>query len=152
MLTYVWRKVIKYRGWKVPILEVESKIMELTYVSEAVVLAVQVADGASEVGVLIRVEPDQESAMSGRIDLKLLRADLSNRMPAFQMPTVFRLLKIEESVPRTPSGKVIRKGATSLYFSFQAGSGTYSEDVEIWNSGSMIGKAHKAWDWGGLQT
>ncbi|KAF1821336.1 acetyl-CoA synthetase-like protein [Dissoconium aciculare CBS 342.82] len=142
-------EVIRVSGSKVPIPAVERALFRLEYVFEAFVVAVADPAVVSRVAVLIRARNPQM-----QLDLETLREDLSAHVPAFMLPSIIRVLREGEEVPRTASGKVNRAKLAESFFprSVESSMRGMYENVEIgpatidWKSRGP----RKMWDTGGV--
>jgi malonyl-CoA/methylmalonyl-CoA synthetase len=142
-------EVIRVSGSKVPIPAVERALFRLEYVFEAFVVAVVDPAVVSRVAVLIRARNPQM-----QLDLETLREDLSAHVPAFMLPSIIRVLREGEEVPRTASGKVNRAKLAESFFprSVESSMRGMYENVEIgpatidWKSRGP----RKMWDTGGV--
>jgi AMP-binding enzyme/AMP-binding enzyme C-terminal domain/Phosphopantetheine attachment site len=93
---------VKIRGYRVEPGEVEAALTALPGVAEAVVVAAEDPGGGQRlVGYVAPADPAQPPTTSG------LRAGLRQRLPDYLIPGVFVVL---EGLPRTPSGKLDRRG------------------------------------------
>ncbi|KAA8652871.1 uncharacterized protein ATNIH1004_001780 [Aspergillus tanneri] len=135
--------VIRTKGHRISILEVESQLIALPYVSEGYVLEAADRDG-DRVAALIRLRPDVLKSPS----VRQLRIDLHRTLYAFQLPTALRFLRDGEDVPRTDTGKLIRRRAAQTYFAPREDY-SYPDEVETCDWHEEVGDGVKAWDWGG---
>ncbi|CAG8932828.1 unnamed protein product [Penicillium salamii] len=136
---------IKFRGYRVPIIELETRLNEVPAVVEAFVVPVPDENFGFRVGVLIHFDSKKADQT---LCLQYIRSQLSENVPMFMMPTALRALGPDDTVPRTPSGKLIRKAAAEKYF-LRTESPGISDDVEVWIIKAEELQARKAWDWGG---
>jgi crotonobetaine/carnitine-CoA ligase len=88
---------IRVRGENVSPTDLEEAVCELDEVLEAVAYAVPGEFGEDEIKLDLRA--------SGALDLVVLHAELTRRLPAFMVP---RYLEQREDFPRTPTAKVER--------------------------------------------
>ncbi len=86
---------MKVRGFRVELGEVEAALADLEGVREAAVTVRGEGGAARLVGYLIH---------PGELDTERLRAALSERLPAYMVPTLVRI----DALPRTPNGKIDR--------------------------------------------
>ncbi|KAH8433377.1 class I adenylate-forming enzyme family protein [Aspergillus melleus] len=137
---------IRTKGHRITIFEVESEIMKLPYVSEGYIFGAPDRDG-DRLAALIRLEP---TALKSRNtpDLRQLRVDLHKNLYAFQLPVALRFLRDGEDVPRTDTGKLIRRHTVAQYF-VPNEDFTYGSDVETCDWNEPVADGVKAWDWGG---
>jgi malonyl-CoA/methylmalonyl-CoA synthetase len=140
-------KVFKFYTYKVPRLLVESRLLALPYLTEGYVLPVQDPQCDSRVAVLIRT-----NAKADKVDLGKIRSDLSVQLPAYQLPTVLRVLRDDETVPRTWSDKTAMAKAINLFFPQDAEQNMVGTDVEVMDVGDfMKAKTQKMWDLSGMR-
>ncbi|KAJ6001526.1 NRPS-like protein biosynthetic cluster [Penicillium canescens] len=136
---------IKFRGYRVPVIELETRLNEVSAVVEAYVVPVPDENYGYRVGVLIHFDSKKANEALG---MQYIRSRLSNQVPMFMMPTALRVLASGDTVPRTASGKLIRKAAAEKYFLRTDGPGL-ADDVEAWSIKAEELRARRAWDWGG---
>ncbi|KNG91516.1 hypothetical protein ANOM_000011 [Aspergillus nomiae NRRL 13137] len=119
----------RYYGYKVPIQLVEIHINELPYIHEVVFSPPEAA---------------------GKKNLNAIRADLSDKLAAYQLPTVLRILQTGEEIPKAAvSGKFLRKQAVGQFFPTSQDFELLS-NVEVWDENTAQTGSRKAWDWAGL--
>ncbi|OJD33681.1 amp-binding enzyme [Diplodia corticola] len=138
---------VRFHGFKVPVVEVEMRLLELPFISQACIVSVPDGDASTRVAALVRFNGDGLSQ-----GLAELREELSATLAQYKLPTALRVLQPSEKFPVTFTGKVLRKKVVEQYFPTM---GTYElpRDVELWDlrSKGQQGAPHKAWDWAGLQ-
>lgn len=128
-----------------PVIELETRLNEVPAVVEAHVVPVPDEKSGYRVGALIHFDSKNTNEALG---MQYIRSQLSDILPMFMIPTVLRVLTPGDTVPRTASGKVIRKAAAEKYFLRTDGPGL-ADDVEVWLLKAEELRARKAWDWGG---
>lgn len=139
--------VFKFYTYKVPRLVVESRLLALPYLTEGYVLPIQDPQCDSRVAVLVRTNDKAD-----KVDLGKIRTDLSVQLPAYQLPTVLRVLKDHETVPRTWSDKTAMAKAINLFFPQDADQNVVGADVEVMDIGNfMKAKTQKMWDLSGMR-
>lgn len=69
----------------------------------------------ARVGLLVRFDPTAHSHKK-TFDLGYVRAHLSDKLADYKIPTVMRVLKEDESVLRTQTGKLIRNKTSQKFF------------------------------------
>lgn len=138
---------VRYRGFKVPIVEVEIRLMELPFISEACIVSIPDKDASTRVAALVRFRHD----FSGG-NLVTVREHLSDKLLHYKLPTALRVLRKGEEIPLTVSGKVIRRRVVEQYFPL-TGCCQLPADVELWDIHDEQKKdgPRRAWDWAGLQ-
>lgn len=74
-------------------------------------------------------------------------------MPAYQLPTVLRVLGEGEVVPRTWSDKVALGEVVGRFFGGDGmGDGIRDGEVEVWDVGGfMRGETERMWDLAGMR-
>ncbi|MEM1145752.1 MAG: AMP-binding protein, partial [Pseudomonadota bacterium] len=97
---------VKVRGFRVELEEVESALLSINSVREAVALALTGENGGAHLCAVIVCDPAVE------ITERLLRSDLHHRLPPYAIPSE---LHLASSLPRTPTGKIDRKALTLRY-------------------------------------
>ncbi|KAJ6000799.1 hypothetical protein N7481_001208 [Penicillium waksmanii] len=142
--------IINCAGVKTPILDVETGLSKLEYISEACVLPVKDPKTGNRVAALVRTRLDRS-----QLTLQVLRKDLASHLPAFQLPTVLRVLGDQEHIPRTISGKVARQEANTLYFPQNAVDPSLEnlpQEVQLDNFDPKAQlRSRRMWDTGGVQ-
>jgi amino acid adenylation domain-containing protein len=96
---------VKIRGYRVELKEIESVLGAYAGVREVVVIAREQAreNGPADRHLAAYVVPSREQAPTG----SELRAYLKQKLPDYMVPSAFVLL---EAMPKTPNGKVDRRG------------------------------------------
>ncbi|KAI0132399.1 acyl-CoA synthetases/AMP-acid ligases II [Xylariales sp. AK1849] len=138
---------VRFHGYKVPTLEVESCLLELPFISEACVVSVPDRDASTRVAAIVRFTDGFRSG-----SLTMVREQLSRCLLQYKLPTALRVLKDGEELPLTVSGKVMRRRVMDTFFPVSANC-ELPADVEIWDihDKKINGGPRKAWDWAGLQ-
>lgn len=122
---------VKIRGYLVDLTEVESILLGLDSVKEAIVLARE--DDGDETRLVAYLTPTGSSSST----ISELRQELSKLVPSYMIPSAFVMM---ESFPSTPSGKIDRRALPppsqerpELDVPFEApGSQIEKELSEIW--------------------
>lgn len=104
-LYYVARKdkQIKYKGYRIELLEIEKNLYKLGYVEKAVAVAKQNIEG--KVTKIIAFIKLKENAIKNEIEIK---KDISTKLPQYMCPTI----KIIERFPLNRNGKIDEKKLT----------------------------------------
>lgn len=136
--------VIRYHGLRVPIHEVEARLVQLPYVSEAYVVAATYGY-KRQVAALIRA-----SSPNAAISLLQIRLDLQDRLQAYKLPTLMRILQDNEQVVETKSGKPRRDTIAKQYFPISDDEPLPAGFEVCDPSLKFAGSTRKAWDWGGM--
>lgn len=103
--------IIKSGGYKISALDVEREILGLPYIGEVIVVRVPDEEFGERVAAVVTLregQPIQELSISK------LREDLRHSMAGYKMPTLLRVLR--EDLPKTASGKVLKKVLTPQLF------------------------------------
>jgi malonyl-CoA/methylmalonyl-CoA synthetase len=95
-------------------MRVESNLQDLSYISEACVCAVPDRDATELCAAVVRLRDGNLAAQQSV--LHRIRADLSEVLPAYMLPTIIRVMKDEEVVPKTQSGKIVRRFVAKRFF------------------------------------
>jgi amino acid adenylation domain-containing protein len=106
LLVHLWRKdfQVKIRGYRVELAEVESTLLTLDNIKEAVVVGRE--DQALEKRLVAYVVPDRMPAPS----TTTLRCALREKLPDYMVPAAFVVL---DAMPLTPNGKVDRNALSA---------------------------------------
>ncbi len=104
-LYYVARKdkQIKYKGYRIELLDIEKNLYKLGYVEKAVAVAKQNIEG--KVTKIIAFIKLKENAIKNEIEIK---KDISTKLPQYMCPTI----KIIERFPLNRNGKIDEKKLT----------------------------------------
>ena len=128
-------------------MQVESHLTSLPYVAEGYILPVEDPQCDTRVAALVRFQDSSDN-----IDLHTIRKDLSNDMPAYQLPTVLRVLRDHETVPRTWSDKTAMMKAIHLFFPQDSEARLCGEATEVLDvSQFMKAATTKMWDLSGMR-
>jgi malonyl-CoA/methylmalonyl-CoA synthetase len=123
--------------------EVETRLVELEYVSEACIVSIPDKDASTRIAAVIRFQPGCYK------DLSTVREALSDKLSQYKLPTAMRVLQPDEEIPATVIGKVIRRKVVQRYFP-STGSYELPPGVETWDINQKSSQP-KPWDWAGLQ-
>ena len=104
-LYYVARKdkQIKYKGYRIELLDIEENLYKLGYVEKAVAVAKQNKEG--KVTKIIAFIKLKENAVKNEIEIK---KDISTKLPQYMCPTI----KIIDKFPLNRNGKIDEKKLT----------------------------------------
>ncbi|KAL6862070.1 acyl-CoA synthetase-like protein [Trichoderma novae-zelandiae] len=144
---------IRFHEYTISVLELEQRLMDLSYISEAHVLPVRDRGAGGLVAALVR--PCKQAADEERheIDLGAIREDLARAgVVSYKLPTILRLLQEGEQVPSTASGKAQKKEALRRYFGIvDCMPDQYTQEgVEYWGNKLDLDTSSRLFDWGGL--
>ncbi|KAF7585837.1 hypothetical protein BBP40_010035 [Aspergillus hancockii] len=135
---------VRFYGYKVPIVEVETCLSELPFVVEACIVSIPDKDAATRVAAVARF---QLGFVEG--NLQTIRDALSHKLSQYKLPTALRVLGEGEEIPKTIIGKVMRRKVVQQYFTLTEHYG-FPADVETYDINQKLDQV-KAWDWAGLQ-
>jgi malonyl-CoA/methylmalonyl-CoA synthetase len=146
---------IRFRQLRISILAVESSLLKLPYISEACVLAVPHREARQLCGAVVRFQKGSFFEPSALTALARIRADLAGSLAPFMLPMVLSVLREGQELPRTHSGKVVKRNVSrdclgvTEWFSAEA----VAPGVEFWGSDlPQVDEAEaKLWDRGGMQ-
>ena len=128
-------------------MHVETYLIALPYVAEGYILPVEDPHCDTRVAALVRFHDGPNE-----IDLHTLRKDLSKDLPAYQLPTVLRVLRDHEMVPRTWSDKTAMMKAIHMFFPQDSEDRLCGEATEVLDiSQFMKAKTTKMWDLSGMR-
>ena len=128
-------------------MHVETHLVALPYIAEGYILPLEDPQCDTRVAALVRFHNGTD-----KIDLHTLRKDLSKDMPAYQLPTVLRILRDHETVPRTWSDKTAMKKAIQMFFPQDSEDRLCGEATEVLDiSLFMKAETKKMWDLSGMR-
>ena len=139
--------------------DIEEQIALLPSIAEVMILGVHDSTLTEHVGAIIKPRSSHADTVTTTTDstdspttLATLRAALTahNLLPIYKLPTVLRVLRDEELIPSTATGKRSKALATKMYFPPDWPS--LCEDVQVWEPSREKPEwmPKKAWDWAGL--
>ncbi|EKJ71870.1 hypothetical protein NXS19_013828 [Fusarium pseudograminearum] len=134
---------IRSGPFKIPIVEVETRLSEVSFVTEACIVSIPDRDVGNRVAALVRFRPGFDG------NLAIIRDALSEDLALYNLPTALRVLAPGEVIPATDAGKVVRQNVVQQYFT-PTGDYELALSVEVWDLSQKQQKA-KAWDWNGVQ-
>jgi malonyl-CoA/methylmalonyl-CoA synthetase len=134
---------------KIPIIMVETCLMNLPYVAEACIVGVADYAKMQLCGAVIRLHQQ----MTLPITLTQIRSDLAPSLVPYMLPTLLRILREGEELPRNGSGKVMRSQVLQEYFGKGDGvmTSTVPADVEQCSPPTFELEGAKPWYASGLQ-
>ncbi|KAF5530140.1 acetyl synthetase [Fusarium mexicanum] len=146
---------IRFRQLRISILAVESSLLKLPYISEACVLAIPHREARQLCGAAVRFQKGCFAEPGALTVLARIRADLAGSLAPFMLPTVLAVLGEGQQLPRTHSGKVMKRDVlrdcfgVAEWFSAE----TMASGVEFWGSDlpHVDEAGAKLWDRGGMQ-
>ncbi|KAI1177403.1 hypothetical protein F4777DRAFT_596605 [Nemania sp. FL0916] len=140
---------VRFHGYKISIVEVETRLAELPLVTEACIVSIPDSGASTRVAAVVRFAPNYKQVGN----LASIRNALSEHLAEYKLPTALRVLAPHEEIPATVVGKVIRRKVVERYF-VPPGGGDYdavAPGVEVWDIGKKSERSVRAWDWAGLQ-
>ncbi|KAJ4854632.1 AMP-binding enzyme domain-containing protein [Trichoderma breve] len=103
--------IIKSGGYKISALDIERELLNLSYISEAMVVGVPDEEYGQRVAAAITLRDDYQEPS---LRLEKLRADLRSRLAGYKLPTILRVVK---DFPKSASGKVVKRVLGKQLFS-----------------------------------
>jgi malonyl-CoA/methylmalonyl-CoA synthetase len=146
LLTKFSTAVIRRGGLWISLQEVEDRLVQLAYISEAYVVKANY-NCTQQAAAVVRV-----STITDSVNLFKIRKNLHDALPKYKLPTLLRILQEDELIPETSTGKVNRKMIGEKYFPLSV-DGPLPPDVEFWDGkgeDEEVDFPRKAWDWGGM--
>jgi len=96
-------------------LDIEREILGLPYISEVMTVGVSDVEFGQRVGAVVSLRQDRIQCLEDRqLTLDRLRKDLRGKLAGYKMPTLLRV--VEGELPKTASGKVLKKILGPKYF------------------------------------
>ncbi|MGH6971319.1 MAG: class I adenylate-forming enzyme family protein, partial [Caulobacteraceae bacterium] len=108
------KDVIIRGGENIYCAEVEAALLEHPLVKDAAVVGLPHPDYGEEVAAIVQARAEH----AGTDLASILAADLAAGLAKFKIPTVFRI--VEEDLPRTATGKVLKREIRETYFQREA--------------------------------
>ncbi|KAK0724102.1 hypothetical protein B0H67DRAFT_640675 [Lasiosphaeris hirsuta] len=145
---------ISFRFYRIPALTVEAAILALPYVRDACVLGVPFHESKQLCGAVVKV---RRNGPQGEVGLERVRADLGGVVPKYMLPVVLRVVAEDEQIPRTHSGKPIKKWILCELLSTKEWfvADEVPKGVEYCGcddpSSAGENRARNPWDYGGMQ-
>ncbi|KAB8263439.1 hypothetical protein BDV32DRAFT_136076 [Aspergillus pseudonomiae] len=152
-LVYVFGRasqdIIRFSGWKVLAPEVESELAKHPLVSEAIVFGIQDTSAGQLVAALVVIGGDDSDKTS--LDLPSVRRWLAveRRMNAYKLPTVLRVVRKNQALPMTLSGKFIKRKIRDIFFSQEELDSGRVQVHDLSTQEPDIG--NRPFDWAGIQ-
>lgn len=101
---------IAFANSRISALKVERHLMGLPYIAEACAVAVPVDENKQLCGAVVRLKDGTKTTLTR------IRADLQADLDATMLPTVLRHLPPHEELPRTATGKPIKRQVIEDFF------------------------------------
>ncbi|RYO82542.1 hypothetical protein DL766_000305 [Monosporascus sp. MC13-8B] len=146
--------LFKFYTYKVPRGKVEAALTALPYVAEGYIMPVADPQCDTRTAALVRFHKNDNDIDDKRVDLQAIRNDLATNMglPAYQLPTVLRVLGEHESVPRTWSDKTAMMKAVHMFFPLDSEDRICGEETEVLDvSDFMKMQTAKLWELSGMR-
>ncbi|KNG90486.1 hypothetical protein ANOM_001221 [Aspergillus nomiae NRRL 13137] len=140
---------VRFHEYTISIPELESQLLDLSYITDAYVLPVKDHGAGGLVAALVRLQKQEGESTT----LKQIRDDLAaTNLPSYKLPTLLRVLQNEEQVPLTSSDKVLKKECLRKFFHISEYiPDPYAvEGVEYWGNQLDLATSSRVFDWGGL--
>ncbi len=119
---------VKIRGFRIELGEIESKLLQNEFITDAILLVKEDADGNKELAAYIVAEKE--------MTVLEIRQHLSSQLPDYMIPSYFIQL---EKLPLTSNGKIDRKALTKITGEVKSGisfeeptNSTEERLLEIW--------------------
>jgi malonyl-CoA/methylmalonyl-CoA synthetase len=133
--------IIKSGGYKISALDIEREILSLPYISEVMVVGVTDEEFGQRVAAVLSLQEEElgcdffDSHGDGTILLTIddLRRDLRKRLAGYKLPTLLKV--VEGDLPKTASGKVLKKVLGAKYFPDDYES---CPGVQIWRAPTKV--------------
>ncbi|KAJ5154986.1 uncharacterized protein N7500_010425 [Penicillium coprophilum] len=136
--------VIRCYGLWVPLQEVEARLAELPYISEAYVVPVEF-NCIQQIAALVRL-----TNVKVPPSLLNIRGDLQDKLQKYKLPTLLRILRNGERILQSASGKVMRKEIVESHFQTSI-EGELPREVDFCDAKAKATSGRrKAWDWAGM--
>ncbi|KAM0345634.1 hypothetical protein ACHAPU_006288 [Fusarium lateritium] len=130
-----------------PRTQVEASLTALPYILEGYILPVADPHCDTRVAALVRLQDGSE-----KINLERIRLDLSDELPAYQLPTLLRVLGKHEAVPRTWSDKLAMRKVIQQFFPQDSNDLLITDGIQVTDIGEfMRRKTTKLWDLSGMR-
>lgn len=131
--------IIKSGGYKISALDVERELLSLSYISEAMVVGVPDDEFGQRVAAAVVMRSDalaqkfyaENNRDPRTLHIRDLRADVRKRLAGYKLPTLLRVVTGE--IPKSPTGKVVKKSLAPMYFPPDATGGENGE-VQVWRT------------------
>ena len=130
---------------------VERGLTDLPYISEACVIGVPNHETGQLCAAVVRLRCGKMPP--GETPLGVIRSDLARTLPPFMLPVLLRILQDGEDLPRTISGKPIKRNILKDYFGIMDGTPAQRvpAGIQQWAVPRRADGEYKPWDWCGLQ-
>jgi non-ribosomal peptide synthetase component E (peptide arylation enzyme) len=111
-LLLIWARAVRFSGWKILALDIETALHSLPYSCTATVFGIEDFTCHQRVAAIISTTPNCENP-----DLGTLGKDLAaTSLPRYKFPTAVYWLGSDEELPLTGSGKMSKRAAKDKFF------------------------------------
>ncbi|KAL7940720.1 acyl-CoA synthetase-like protein [Trichoderma barbatum] len=144
---------VRFHEYTISVLELEQRLMDLSYISEAHVLPVRDHKAGGLAAVLVRLSKQKANDKAHDITLQTIREDLAGMgVVSYKLPTLLGFIQDGEQVPQTASGKAQKTEALRKYFNIVGHLPDHyeHEGVEYWGNELDMATSSRLFDWGGL--
>ena len=108
---------IRFSAFTVSVIELEKRLLELPYISEAFVLPIMDYEARELVAAVIRLtEGVANDESRPEVNLHKIREDLSSTTEPYKLPRLLRVLQEGETIPLTTSEKALKNEIRQKYF------------------------------------
>ncbi|KAJ5726589.1 AMP-dependent synthetase/ligase [Penicillium malachiteum] len=107
---------IRFSAFTVSVVELEKRLLELPYVSEAYVLPIMDYEARELVAAVIRLKEPASAQGHSQVNLAKVRNDLSSNTEPYKLPRLLRVLQEGETIPLTVSEKARKNEIREKYF------------------------------------
>ncbi|KAK4555010.1 hypothetical protein LTR86_007776 [Recurvomyces mirabilis] len=102
--------IIKSGGYKISALDIEREILGLDYVAEVMVVGVPDEEFGERVGAVVVMKYALGgTGMRHHLTIEKVRRDLRGRVAGYKLPTLLRVLGTGKELPKSGTGKVVKK-------------------------------------------
>ncbi|KAL4929909.1 uncharacterized protein BDV17DRAFT_290263 [Aspergillus undulatus] len=146
--------LFKFYTYKVPRGQVEAALIALPYIAEGYIMPVADPQCDTRTAALVRFRKNESDFGHKKLDLQTIRNDLATKLglPAYQLPTVLRVLRDDEVVPRTWSEKTAMMRAVHQFFPLDNETMICGEETEVLDvSEFMKMQTTKLWELSGMR-
>ncbi|RFU75463.1 acyl- synthetase [Trichoderma arundinaceum] len=144
---------VRFHEYTISVLELEQRLMDLPYISEAHVLPVRDHEAGGLAAALVRLRKQNPGEEMHSITLQTIRQDLASAgVVSYKLPTLLRILQEGERVPYTASGKAQKKAALKEHFNIDGHlpHDYAQQNVQYWGNKLDTDTSSRLFDWGGL--
>ncbi|KAK5110251.1 hypothetical protein LTR62_006104 [Meristemomyces frigidus] len=122
--------IIKSGGYKISALDIERECLGLEYIDEVMVVGVADEEFGERVGVVVVVKTIEGREARVLLTLETLRSDLRGGLAGYKLPTLLRVLAAGQELPKSGTGKVVKKVLGPRFF--PPGQWRGMGEVQVW--------------------